>query len=331
LAAAAAIQILLADYLPYYPEALRRKIAVIGHPSPPPREVDFAERAQKTTRTLLGVGRFLDADKRFSLLLRAFASLAKEFPAWQLKLVGDGPYWDKYHIMAEQLGIADRVLFTGAVADVGAHYADADVFCLPSAAEGFGIVYEEAAAWALPLAGFASCTASAALIAPGAGALAEKDSPESLAHALRSLMAAAPEERARAGKAARDFFQTHYDEGAVFDAWETLLTQAARKTDRRWEREMNNTAHLRISPEWNGLEPDGGVWTEALLQDAAAEIAGRAVPTVVPETSSAPADAENVRLRCELARLKQDFAVMEKKYASLLTQFQALAVKRKKR
>ena len=306
--AADAVQVLLDEYLPFYPNALRPRLFVIGNPVPPPAEVDFEARAGRETRVIIGVGRFNEEDKRYSLLLRAFALLRGDFPEWRLKLVGDGPYWEFYHIMAEQLGVKDQVEFTGAVSDPGVHYNAADIFCLPSLiAEGLPMVFGEAAAHALPFVGFKSCAASAALITPDIGALAQNDThgtPEQLAAALRQLMSLAPEERGKIGMNARDSFAEKFGGGKVFGQWEALLSDTLQKTLAN-----GKTALEGILNRGNG---DSGGEPNRLEPDIAAEI-------------------EIERLRGELARLRQDHGKLGKKYAGLMEQFQTLAGKKKKR
>ena len=85
-----------------------------------------------------------------------------------------------------------------------------------------------------------------------------------------------------------------------------------------------------LGREWEGLEPDSHIWTEGLLTAAAAEIAGRDEPTATLERPGAAENAEIVRLRCELARLKQDYGKLDRKYANLLVQFQSLAGRRRR-
>ena len=329
---------LLPQYLPFYPEALRPRAAVIGNPAPPAADIDFAARREKTIRTIITAGRFNEEDKRFSFLLRAFALLSEDFPDWRLKLAGDGPYWEYYDIMAEQLGIKKFVDFTGAVADMDSHYESADIFCLPSfRAEGFPMVFLEASAHALPLVGYSSCAASSALIGPDIGALAGsvngQNTPEALADALRALMELSPEKREAVGLRARKTFQDNYGGGVIFDQWERLFEDTLEKT-----RALGKTALERIfdsmtdiGKEWDGLGPDSPVWTPELLGSAAAEIARREDPVKAPDESDAGEEPESVRLRCELARLRRDYGALEKKYGALLGQFQALAGKRGKR
>jgi|GEM_PF-1392514 len=330
--------VLLPQYLPRYPATLQSRATVIGNPAPPPADIDFEARRNKDTQTIMAAGRFNEEDKRFSFLLRAFALLHPDFPSWRLKLVGDGPYWEYYDIMTEQLGIKKLVEFTGSTDDVESHYESADIFCLPSfRAEGLPMVYLEASAYALPLVGYRSCTSSEALIEPNMGALAECDSnghntPETLAVALRSLMELTPEERKQRGMAARDTLQEKYGGSIIFDQWEQLLTNTLEKTrasgTTALERVMSMTENTaEIGQEWEGLEPDSPVWTEQVLAGAAREIVTRDDPREAPETSTASEEVESVRLRCELAALQRDYGALEKKYSALLAQFQTVAGK----
>ncbi len=79
-----------------------------------------------------------------------------------LLLVGDGPYRDGLRRLARKLGVADSVIFAGAVprADLPAYYDAGDVFAMPCRTrrrgldvEGLGIVYLEASATGLPVIG----------------------------------------------------------------------------------------------------------------------------------------------------------------------------------
>ncbi|MCL2018765.1 MAG: glycosyltransferase [Oscillospiraceae bacterium] len=341
-----AVQVLLSRYLPYYPEVLRRRAFVIGNPVHPPSDVDFKARREKTIRTIVSVGRFNEDDKRFSLLIRAFALLYKDFPDWRLKLVGDGQFWEYYHIMAEQLGIKKVVIFTGGVPDPDKHYADSDIFCLPSRAEGFPMVLTEAAAHALPLAGYRTCMALDVLIEPDMGVLAEaepiseteeSDTPQALADKLRSLMELSPEEREKIGKRVQEKLQSDHGESIVFDKWEELLSDVCKKVSttgktalERISEDFTMNGINSIPPEWDGLTPDSPVWTDETLS-AAARFLNK--PEGSEESGVNEQDAsesELLRLRCEIAGLKRDYATLEKKYASLLGQFQAAAGRRRK-
>lgn len=105
---------------------------------------------------LLSVGRLVPV-KNASALIEAVARLADEFPDIRCTLVGDGPERARFERLAADLGVADRVTFAGAVGqdDILDYYRAADVFVLPSFAEGVPVVYMEAMAMGLPTIGTA--------------------------------------------------------------------------------------------------------------------------------------------------------------------------------
>ena len=70
-----------------------------------------------------------------------------------LDVIGDGPRRQALETRARALGVAEHVTFHGRVGhdDIRSHYAAADVFCLPSFAEGVPVVLMEAMAMKLPV------------------------------------------------------------------------------------------------------------------------------------------------------------------------------------
>jgi colanic acid biosynthesis glycosyl transferase WcaI len=84
--------------------------------------------------------------KRVDDLLRAFAELRGRGVDAVLALVGNGPNRDGLQHLAEQLGIADAVRFTGFRRDVGSVYAASDAVALSSANEGTPVTLIEALA-----------------------------------------------------------------------------------------------------------------------------------------------------------------------------------------
>ena len=86
--------------------------------------------------------------KGIDLTLRALAQL----PEARYLVAGDGADRPRLEALARELGVADRVEFRGAVEpdERAALLRACDVFVLPSASEGFGIVYLEAMAYSKP-------------------------------------------------------------------------------------------------------------------------------------------------------------------------------------
>ncbi len=138
-------------------------------------------------------------------LLEAFARLARRYPEAQLRVVGGGPELPRLQAAARELGLGDRIAFLGEVADdqaVRREYLGADVFCLPSLQEGFGIVFLEAMAASLPVVA-ARAAATPEVVPDGeAGILVPPRDPAALAAALGRLLDDPPLRR-RLGEAGR--------------------------------------------------------------------------------------------------------------------------------
>jgi colanic acid/amylovoran biosynthesis glycosyltransferase len=100
---------------------------------------------------ILCVGRLVHL-KGQSLLIEGVATLRRRGVDAHLTLVGDGPKRPELEEQAARLGVSGAVTFAGAVGQdsVGAYYASADVFALPSMAEGLPVVFMEALAYELP-------------------------------------------------------------------------------------------------------------------------------------------------------------------------------------
>lgn len=109
---------------------------------PPSRTLDLHAAADPEGPVVLGVGR-LEHNKGFDLLLRSFADLPGRA---RLRLVGDGTERERLHALARELGVSERVTFTGGLdaAAVAGELAAADAVVVPSRQEAFGIVVLEA-------------------------------------------------------------------------------------------------------------------------------------------------------------------------------------------
>jgi glycosyltransferase involved in cell wall biosynthesis len=103
-------------------------------------------------KVLLFVGR-LGQEKNLPFLLQVYKEVQEEFPATRLVLVGGGPEEKNLKYLAKQLGIASKLVFTGALPKekVIECYYSADLFVFASVTETQGLVLPEAKAAGLPI------------------------------------------------------------------------------------------------------------------------------------------------------------------------------------
>lgn len=101
------------------------------------------------TVLLLGVAQ-LSRRKGFDVLLDALAAAPPAGP-WRLVLAGDGPERPALAEQVGRLGLAERVTLPGPRDDVPALLAAADLFVMPSRAEGLGVAALEAMAAGRPV------------------------------------------------------------------------------------------------------------------------------------------------------------------------------------
>jgi phosphatidyl-myo-inositol dimannoside synthase len=117
-------------------------------PEPPAGAVDRALLEAAGTGYALIVARMY-ADERFKghdELLESWGAVRGAVPDARLVVVGGGDDVERLRYKAERLGLERAVLFTGLVSDstLAALRRNAAFFVMPSATEGFGLVYLEA-------------------------------------------------------------------------------------------------------------------------------------------------------------------------------------------
>jgi glycosyltransferase involved in cell wall biosynthesis len=168
-----------------------------------------AQVALPEGRTVLGISGRLVRWKRQDALLRAVALLAADGREVHALVVGgdnhnESPgYGDELRALAESLGVADRVTFTGHRTDAVALTQLMDVMVNASDPEPFGLVLLEALAVRRPVVALAR-GGPAEIVEDGVtGALVRNPQPEGLAAGLRPLVDD-PGLRARMGEAGRE-------------------------------------------------------------------------------------------------------------------------------
>jgi len=164
--------------------------------------------------------------KRVSDLIRAFERIATDYPDAELVVVGEGPLEEELRELAAELGVADRVTFTGRLEAeaIPRYYASAELFVLPSVWEGHPLTLLEAWAASRPVVA-SDVEGIAEFVDHGeTGYLVESRNPDALADAIRYAFDH-PEEAREWGEAARELAEREF-------SWET----AARRTRRIYDR-----------------------------------------------------------------------------------------------
>jgi glycosyltransferase involved in cell wall biosynthesis len=171
-----------------------------------------AERSSRADGAeVLFVGRLLHG-KGLSLLFEAIAELRRRDLDVTASIVGDGPAREEAKRDLRRLGLSGHVRLLGSVSqdDIRSNYARADLFCLPSFAEGIPVVVMEAMAMAMPVV-TTRIMGIPELIEDGSdGVLVAPGRADELTDALERLVRS-PEERRTMGRAARRKVETEYD------------------------------------------------------------------------------------------------------------------------
>jgi phosphatidyl-myo-inositol dimannoside synthase len=159
--------------------------------------------------------------------LHAIARLMRELPLVRYVLVGEGPDRPRLERLAQTLGIAERVVFAGAVSDddLADAYASASVYLGLSRVddgvnvEGFGISFVEAAASGVPCVAGDSGGVRSAVRDGETGLVVSPTDTDAVVHALRAMLSDDALRR-KLGDQARRAVETYYNWDRV--ARETL-------------------------------------------------------------------------------------------------------------
>jgi phosphatidylinositol alpha-1,6-mannosyltransferase len=177
---------------------------------PPIALDDFTYVEPPGQMILLSVAR-LEPRKGVDQIIRLLPALLQTHPAATLRIAGDGSARPALAALARQLDVADKVHFLGDVspADLPATYAGCDLFVLlptpdeaRGEAEGFGIVYLEAAASGRPSVAWRTGGVAEALDDGRSGRLVEYGDLAGARQAIAALLDD-PAGTRRLGRAAR--------------------------------------------------------------------------------------------------------------------------------
>lgn len=165
----------------------------------PPQMVERLARwdgeAGREKDLIVCIGR-LSPEKDQHTLIRAMSILPAALP-WRLAIVGDGPERPALEALARSLGLADRIVFAGEVADPFAFLMRARLAVCSSVYEGLGNAIVEALACGTPVVS-TDCPYGPREILKGGryGALTAVGDPPALAAAIAAALDAVPDRAA---------------------------------------------------------------------------------------------------------------------------------------
>ena len=194
-------------------EGLREKACVI-YPGIPlfPRCDDAGtarrELGLKTEGVILGSIGDICPQKGYESLIRAFGIYARDDSAARLLIIGRTPeryreFRSRLLDLCRELGIDDRVVFTGEKMDISPWIEALDLLIHPSWRESFGRVIVEALAREVPVVATRSGGAEEILEDSETGLLVPQQDPQALAAAIGRMIGSPPRARemARRGRA----------------------------------------------------------------------------------------------------------------------------------
>jgi glycosyltransferase involved in cell wall biosynthesis len=213
----------------YFGAALQERIRIIPNPvQVDPRAAPAARDGGR--RRIYAMGRFT-AEKRFDLLLRAFARIKDRNPDWDLTIFGDGPLRRDLEILAEALGLDGRIDLPGVVADPHPRMRSGDLYVSASRIEGFPCALTEAMACGLPVISTYYHSGVEDIITDGIdGVLVTSGDEAALTEAMQQLIDD-PARRRRLGEQARRITD-RYGTDAIMAMWDDGLVEAGARRPR---------------------------------------------------------------------------------------------------
>jgi GalNAc-alpha-(1->4)-GalNAc-alpha-(1->3)-diNAcBac-PP-undecaprenol alpha-1,4-N-acetyl-D-galactosaminyltransferase len=175
-------------------------------------------------RRLVSVGR-LHAQKNYGLLIDVFASIAAEFPQWDLTIWGDGPERTQLETQVKRLAMDGRIAMPGVTSSLWPELARCDAFVMSSRFEGFGLALAESMALGIPVVAFDCRSGPRELTRDGRdGLLVPADDPQAMADALRRLLSD-ENLRAELGRKGALSIRERYSVQAVLRIWDDLFVR----------------------------------------------------------------------------------------------------------
>ncbi|MFF4095230.1 glycosyltransferase [Streptomyces sp. NPDC001834] len=221
-------------------------IAIHSHPDcvPDPR----VRPADGRSRIVMAAGRLVP-EKRFDLLVQAFAQVVAVRPDWQLRIYGTGPEYGRLRSLVAELELYNHVFLMMEEPRLEARWAAAAIAAGTSDRESFGLALAEAMRCGLPVVTTACPGGPREIVRHEVnGLLVPVDDADAFAAALLRLIDDEPE-RLALGRRAREDSRAYGPEESA-ERFERVI-----RTARRVRRESRPAAEVAVSCEVtrNGL------------------------------------------------------------------------------
>ena len=178
-------------------------------------------------KVILGVGR-LSNEKNFTELVDIWALIAKDYPDWKLRIVGEGYTDTRILQKVKEYGLESQFELCPFTKEIQKHYLSASVYVMTSAFEGLPLVLVEAESMGLPLVSYACPCGPRDIITEGKdGFLVEPGDQNTFAARLRMLIED-EDLRRQMGQAAK-LNSERFSLDNVMKQWEALFAELTAK------------------------------------------------------------------------------------------------------
>lgn len=190
---------------------------------PNPITVFSEKKSPLTDKVVLAVGR-LGIEKNFTELVEIWAMIAKDYPDWTLRIVGDGYEKEAICRAIRKYGLEAQVELLPFTNKIQEHYCGASVYAMTSVFESFGLVLVEAASIGLPLVAYDCPCGPSDIIKDGEdGFLIPMHDKEAYSKALRRLIEDESLRKRMGSNAEKNSERFSLD--AVMHQWEELFVK----------------------------------------------------------------------------------------------------------
>lgn len=166
--------------------------------------------------------------KGFDLLIKAFAEIAKEYPGWNLNIIGNGSDYTKLEKLINDNDIASQVHLLGFQSEPHQIIKDSDIFVLSSRNEGFGNVIIEAMMCGTPVVATNCPVGPKEIIVDNeTGILVENENVDSIKSGLEKLIVDEKLRTIISQKATDNLYKFSSD--LAFEKWNQLIMSCREK------------------------------------------------------------------------------------------------------